>query len=133
MTNLGILQIRSVIESIYYVWGINLKNVPQNQNGLKLYYKQTIGILSSTEFRTFWIKTEDTEDHKFTISVGKDGEKNAFISYTWEKQMHQINFVSFGCPTGEWNIIEGGKKGNTIGTKNNVPVTFHISMVSGTF
>ena len=95
--------------------------------------EQTIGILSSTEFRKFWIKTEDTEDHKFTISVGKDGEKNAFISYTWEKQMHQINFVSFGCPKGEWNIVEGGKKGSTIGTKNNVPVTFHISMVSGTF
>ena len=68
---------------------------------------QTLGILDTTEFRTFWVKTE-SENSKFTIHVGKGGERHAFMSHTWDDQEHQINFVAFSSwygHSGEWKIL----------------------------
>ena len=56
---------------------------------------QIPGLLSETEFRTFWIKT-GSEDGKFTVAVGKGGETEAFMSHTWNHQKHSpLTYVAF--------------------------------------
>ena len=71
-------------------------------------YSQTPGILSPEEYRTFWIKTV-SEVNSFTISVGKGGETDAFMSHTWEKKHEKnIDFVAFSSWTGhsaDWKIL----------------------------
>ena len=65
---------------------------------------QTPGIVSPTEFRTFWIKT-GSEDGKFTVAVGKGGEAQAFMSQTWNYQKHSpIEYVAFYTTSGEFKF-----------------------------
>ena len=64
---------------------------------------QTTGILSDKEYRTFWIKTTSG-----TISVGKGGETDPFMSHSLKRQEDQINFVAFSSwtgHTGKWEIL----------------------------
>ena len=52
----------------------------------KNFQSQTPGILSSTEFRAFWVKVRGNPlDNTFTISVGKGGDEEPFMSKTWDR------------------------------------------------
>ena len=75
--------------------------------GYIIFITQTPGILSPKEFKTFWIRTA-SEKNKFSISVGKGGETDPFMSHSWNNQEHDIKYIGFSSWTGhsgDWKIL----------------------------
>ena len=63
--------------------------------------------MSPKEFKTFWIRTA-SEKNKFSISVGKGGETDPFMSHSWNNQEHDIKYIGFSSWTGhsgDWKIL----------------------------
>ncbi|XP_046836951.1 uncharacterized protein LOC124432248 isoform X1 [Vespa crabro] len=84
-------------------WANSKSVIRKNRTKPEVAEKETPGILTADNFRGFWIRWRDGE-----ITVGKEGEQNAFLSYT-DPEPFGIGY--FGACTGwgasgEW-LIEG--------------------------
>nr|KAF7392444.1 hypothetical protein H0235_017443 [Vespula pensylvanica] len=84
-------------------WGNSKSVIRKNRTKPEVAERETPGILTADDFRGFWIRWRDGE-----ITVGKEGESNAFLSYT-DPEPFGIGY--FGACTGwgasgEW-LIEG--------------------------
>ena len=81
---------------------------------------QTPGVLSPSEFRTFWLRAKgDPSTNQFTIAVGRGGEREPFLRHTWEgpselqrsqswDKYTDIKMVAFSCwhgHTADWKIL----------------------------
>ncbi|XP_046836952.1 uncharacterized protein LOC124432248 isoform X2 [Vespa crabro] len=98
-------------------WANSKSVIRKNRTKPEVAEKETPGILTADNFRGFWIRWRDGE-----ITVGKEGEQNAFLSYT-DPEPFGIGY--FGACTGwgasgEW-LIEARCIGDNRGYPNVAP------------
>ncbi|XP_076637383.1 uncharacterized protein LOC143349763 isoform X4 [Colletes latitarsis] len=85
-------------------WGNSKSVIRKNKSKPDVAEADTPGILSNDEFRGFWIRWNDD-----ALSVGKEGEASAFLTYTDSEPLTVNHFglcTGWGA-SGEWLIEEG--------------------------
>ncbi|XP_043254889.1 uncharacterized protein LOC122398776 isoform X5 [Colletes gigas] len=85
-------------------WGNSKSVIRKNKSKPDVAEADTPGILSNDEFRGFWIRWDDD-----ALSVGKEGEASAFLTYTDSEPLTVSHFglcTAWGA-SGEWLIEEG--------------------------
>ncbi|XP_043254886.1 uncharacterized protein LOC122398776 isoform X2 [Colletes gigas] len=106
-------------------WGNSKSVIRKNKSKPDVAEADTPGILSNDEFRGFWIRWDDD-----ALSVGKEGEASAFLTYTDSEPLTVSHFglcTAWGA-SGEW-LIEG--QTNALYTRNDLTYKYHPVRTGG--